>query len=81
MKFLLLPVALLLLANTAAAEGQGMQENLQKILDDRSAELDRSFKARINQVLKNTDRESSLVLESASVMKTVRLIRSKTTRR
>jgi hypothetical protein len=79
MKFLLVPAALLLLANIAAAEGQGMQENLQKILDDRSAELDHGFKARINQVIENTDRESSLVLVSASVMKTVRLIRSKTT--
>jgi hypothetical protein len=48
MKFLLMPVVLLLLANTAAAEDPEMQENLQKILDGRYAELESSFKVRID---------------------------------
>jgi hypothetical protein len=48
MKLLLVPAALLLLANTAAAEGPEMQENLQQILDGRYAELESSFKVRID---------------------------------
>jgi hypothetical protein len=48
MKLLLAPAVLLLLANTAATEGPERQEHLQKILDGRYAELESSFKVRID---------------------------------
>ena len=66
MKFLLLPVALLLLANTAAAEDQGVEENLQRILNSRYAELERSFNVRLDQVIENRDREAAIVLDGPS---------------
>ena len=66
MKFLLLPVALLLLANAATAEGQGMEENLQRILNSRYAELERSFNVRIDQVIENRSREAAIVLDGPS---------------
>jgi hypothetical protein len=66
MKLLMVPAALLLLANTAAAEGPGMQENLQKILDGRYAELERSFNVRIDQVIESRDREAAIVLDGES---------------
>jgi hypothetical protein len=66
MKLLMAPAVLLLLANTAIAEGPGMQENLQKILDGRYAELERSFNVRIGQVIESRDREAAIVLDGES---------------
>jgi hypothetical protein len=66
MKLLMAPAVLLLLANTAIAEGPGMQENLQKILDGRYAELERSFNVRIDQVIESRDREAAIVLDGES---------------
>jgi len=66
MKLLLLPAVLLLLVNSAAAEAPGMQEKLQKILSDRSAELKRSFEARLDQVIENSNRDSAIMLDRQS---------------
>jgi len=41
---------------SAAAENQGLQENLQKILDSRSAELDRTFKVRLDRMIETSTR-------------------------
>jgi len=66
MKFLLLPAALMLLANSAAAENQGLQENLQKILDSRSTELDRNFKVRLDRMIETSTRDAAIVLDGQS---------------
>jgi hypothetical protein len=66
MKLMLLPAALLLLANSAAAEGPGMQEKLQKILSNRSAELERSFEARLDRVIENGNRDFPIILDGQS---------------
>jgi hypothetical protein len=66
MKSLLLPAVLLLLANTAAADSPDMQEGLQKILNDRSAELDRSFAVKLDQLIEISILDSAAVLEGKS---------------
>lgn len=60
MKFLLVPAALLLLANTAGAEVPGMQAKLQEILNNRSAELDRRFETRLKQVIESRAMKSAV---------------------
>ena len=60
MKFLLVSAALLLMANTAIAEVPGMQANLQEILNNRSAELNRRFETRLNQVIRGREMESAV---------------------
>ena len=66
MKSLLLPAVLLLLANTAAADSPDMQEGLQKILNDRSAELDRSFAVKLDQLIEISILDSAAVLKGKS---------------
>jgi hypothetical protein len=65
MKSLWVAAALLLLANNALAEVPELQENLQQILDDRSAELDRRFEVRLNKLLDATTGPSGQSLEVA----------------
>jgi hypothetical protein len=65
MKSLWVAAALLLLANNALAEVPEMQESLQQILDDRSAELDRRFEVRLNKLLDATTGPSGQSLEVA----------------
>lgn len=60
MKFLLVPSALLLFANKAGAEIPGMRVKLQAILTDCSAELDRRFETRLNQVIESREMDSAL---------------------
>ena len=51
MKSLVLPAVLMLLANSAAADVPDTQEDLQQILNGRSAELDQRFALKLDKLI------------------------------